>query len=62
MRPGVERLHALNEDVVIPSIQTLSVPHVPAADRRVIDDLGYGVRSTISSRSTTRSPLNYRPP
>jgi KUP system potassium uptake protein len=41
MRASVEHLHALHEHVVILSIETLTVPHVPAADRLVIDDLGY---------------------
>ena len=41
MRASVEHLHALNEHVVILSLETLAVPHVPAADRLVIDDLGY---------------------
>jgi KUP system potassium uptake protein len=42
MRASVDRLHALNEHVVILSIETLVVPHVSASDRLVIDDLGYG--------------------
>jgi KUP system potassium uptake protein len=41
MRACVEHVHALNENVVILSLETLSVPHVPPADRLVIDDLGY---------------------
>jgi KUP system potassium uptake protein len=41
MRASVEHLHALNEHVMILSIHTLAVPHVTAADRLVIDDLGY---------------------
>jgi KUP system potassium uptake protein len=41
MRASVEHLHALSEHVVILSIETLAVPHVPPADRLVIDDLGY---------------------
>jgi KUP system potassium uptake protein len=41
MRASVEHLHALNEHVVILSIETLAVPYVPLADRLVIDDLGY---------------------
>ncbi len=41
MRASVEHVHALNENVVILSIETLTVPHVPPADRLVIDDLGY---------------------
>ena len=42
MRASVDRLHALNEHVVILSIDTATVPHVPPSDRLAIDDLGYG--------------------
>ena len=41
MRASVEHLHALHEHVVILSIQTLPVPHVPPDERLVIDELGY---------------------
>jgi KUP system potassium uptake protein len=41
MRDSVDHVHALSENVVILSIETLSVPHVSPADRLVIDDLGY---------------------
>jgi KUP system potassium uptake protein len=41
MREIVEHLHALSEHVVILSIDTRPVPHVPPAQRIVIDDLGY---------------------
>jgi KUP system potassium uptake protein len=41
MRACVEHLHALNENVVILSLETLAVPHVAPTDRLVIDDLGY---------------------
>src|SRR5207342_1160728 len=41
MRANVEHNHILHEHVVILSIETLPVPHVPAADRIAIDDLGY---------------------
>jgi KUP system potassium uptake protein len=41
MRATVEHLHALSEHVVILSIVTLPVPHVPAADRLAVDELGY---------------------
>jgi KUP system potassium uptake protein len=41
MRASVAHLHALAEHVVILSIETLAIPHVPPADRVVIDDLGY---------------------
>jgi KUP system potassium uptake protein len=41
MRSTVEHLHALSEMVVIVSIETEPVPHVPAEQRLVLDDLGY---------------------
>jgi KUP system potassium uptake protein len=41
MRAAVKHLHALHEHVVIVSIETLPVPHVPEAERLVVDDLGY---------------------
>jgi KUP system potassium uptake protein len=41
MRASVDYLHALHEHVVIVSIETLPVPHVPSERRLVIDDLGY---------------------
>ena len=41
MRASVRHLHALNEHVVILSIETQEIPHVPPAKRIVIDDLGY---------------------
>jgi KUP system potassium uptake protein len=41
MRANVQHNHILHEHVVILSIVTLPQPHVPVADRLVIDDLGY---------------------
>ena len=41
MRANVEHNHVLHEHVVILSIETLPVPHVAAAERLAIDDLGY---------------------
>ncbi|MDA0164457.1 potassium transporter Kup [Solirubrobacter ginsenosidimutans] len=41
MRANVERNHVLHEHVVIVSIETQTVPYVPATERLVIDDLGY---------------------
>jgi KUP system potassium uptake protein len=41
MRANVEHNHVLHEHVVILAIQTLPVPHVAAADRLDVDDLGY---------------------
>ncbi len=42
LRANFEHNHALHESVVILSIQTMRVPHVPARDRLVVDDLGFG--------------------
>jgi KUP system potassium uptake protein len=41
MRGTVEHLNALHASVVIISIETTNAPHVPDAERLVIDDLGY---------------------
>jgi KUP system potassium uptake protein len=41
MRASVEHLHALHNNVLILSIETQPMPHVPEAERLVIDDLGY---------------------
>ncbi|HEX6457528.1 MAG TPA: KUP/HAK/KT family potassium transporter [Thermoleophilaceae bacterium] len=41
MRESVEHLHALSERVIIMSIYTEPVPHVPPAKRLSYDDLGY---------------------
>jgi KUP system potassium uptake protein len=41
MRATVEHNHALHSTVVIVSIDTMKVPHVPPEDRLHIDDLGY---------------------
>jgi KUP system potassium uptake protein len=41
MRAIVDRLHTLSEHVVILSVETQPVPHVPSAERLVMDDLGY---------------------
>ncbi len=41
MRANVEHNHILHQHVVILSIETMPVPHVPASERLVIDDLGY---------------------
>ena len=41
MRANVEHNQILHEHVVILSIETLPVPHVPLADRLSVDDLGY---------------------
>jgi KUP system potassium uptake protein len=41
MRANVEHNHVLHEHVLIMSIETQPVPHVPDADRIEIDDLGH---------------------
>jgi KUP system potassium uptake protein len=41
LRANVEHNHALHESVVIISIETKNVPHVPRDERIVVDDLGY---------------------
>ncbi|HEY2601511.1 MAG TPA: potassium transporter Kup [Thermoleophilaceae bacterium] len=41
MRESVDHLHALSERVLIMSIETRPVPHIPLAERLVVDDLGY---------------------
>jgi KUP system potassium uptake protein len=41
MRGTVEHLNALHASVVIVSLETTNAPHVPVAERLVIDDLGY---------------------
>ena len=41
MRANVEHNQILHQHVVILSIETLPVPHVAAADRLAIDELGY---------------------
>jgi KUP system potassium uptake protein len=42
LRANVEHNHTVHQSVVIVSLETLSVPHVPPAERVTIDDLGYG--------------------
>jgi KUP system potassium uptake protein len=41
MRANVEHSHALKESVVVASISTEPVPHVPEKDRLEVDDLGF---------------------
>jgi KUP system potassium uptake protein len=41
MRANVEHNQILHEHVVVLSIETLPVPHVPAEQRLAVDDLGY---------------------
>jgi KUP system potassium uptake protein len=41
LRANFEHNHTLHENVVIVSVQTLRVPHVPEQDRVTADDLGY---------------------
>jgi len=41
LRANVEHNQVLHEHVVILAIETMPVPHVPAAERITVDDLGY---------------------
>jgi KUP system potassium uptake protein len=41
LRENVDYNHVLHESVVIVSVQTERVPHVPGAQRIVVDELGY---------------------
>jgi KUP system potassium uptake protein len=41
LRANVEHNEILHEHVLILAIETMPVPHVPAAERIVVDDLGY---------------------
>src|SRR3984957_5428334 len=41
MRANVEHNHVLHHQVIILSIETMPVPHVPAAERLQIDELGH---------------------
>ena len=41
MRANVEHNHILHENVIILALETRPVPHVPAAKRIAVDDLGY---------------------
>ena len=40
LRVGVDRIHAIPEEVVIVTIETADVPHVPPAERTILDHLG----------------------
>jgi len=40
MRANVEHNYILHQHVLILSIETMPVPHVPAAERLAVDDLG----------------------
>ena len=41
MRANVEHNHVLHKHVVILTIETKNAPHIPAAERITVDDLGY---------------------
>jgi KUP system potassium uptake protein len=41
MRTNIEHNHVLHEHVVLLTIETMPMPHVPLGDRLVVDDLGY---------------------
>jgi KUP system potassium uptake protein len=59
MRASVEHLRSLNEHVVILAIETRPIPRVPAAERLVIDDLGY--RDDGIAHATARFGYMERP-
>jgi KUP system potassium uptake protein len=44
---NVENNHVLHERVIIVSIQTERIPHVPHADRLTVDDLGHGADGIV---------------
>jgi KUP system potassium uptake protein len=41
LRVAVDRIHAIQEEVVIVTIETTTTPHVPEGERIVFDELGY---------------------
>jgi KUP system potassium uptake protein len=41
MRANIEHNHVLHDHVVLLTIQTIPVPHIPESDRLIVDDLGY---------------------
>jgi len=41
LRANVEHNHVLHRSVLILAVETMPVPHVPAAERITVDDLGY---------------------
>jgi KUP system potassium uptake protein len=41
LRVGVDRVHAIPEEVVIVTVETANVPHVPPAEQLTFDDLGH---------------------
>jgi KUP system potassium uptake protein len=41
MRANVDRIHVLQEHVMIVSVETQPVPRVPDAERITVEDLGY---------------------
>lgn len=41
LRVGVERIHGIPQEIVIVTIQTATVPHVPVDERVTLDHLGY---------------------
>jgi KUP system potassium uptake protein len=41
LRANVEHNHVLHRNVLILAVETMPVPHVPAAERLTVDDLGY---------------------
>ena len=41
LRVGVDRIHAVPEEVVIVTVETANVPHIPSTERASFDRLGY---------------------
>lgn len=42
LRIGVDRIHAMHEQIVVVTVKTTTTPHVPEAERVVFDPLGAG--------------------
>jgi KUP system potassium uptake protein len=61
MRASVDHLHALGEHLVILLIETVTVSHVPSADRIAIDDLGSSAARARGRRAGWSRPRSRRP-
>jgi KUP system potassium uptake protein len=66
LRQSVEHFHSLHEHVVLLSIETLPVPHVPVAERIAVHDLGYlddgitGISARLGYMDETNVPALLR--
>jgi KUP system potassium uptake protein len=60
LRADVEHIHALQEKVLIVSVDTVSIPHVDSADRVTVEQIGHGLCKVfhVSTRFGYRDPLN----